>query len=158
TDEVLKRALNTDMDALEHSFDQFLERRFGKARDALKTLKSMPAADSDVAALKTFADEHRDNYLAQIQAGRVAFAKGDLDVAQALLERAVTLVPQTMGDQSARAGLADVFDKRGDKPRAMRELGTVLSDSHTALESARQLASLARDANDEARERIAVAR
>jgi tetratricopeptide (TPR) repeat protein len=159
TDEVLKRALNTDMDALEHSFDQFLERRFGKAREALKTLKGMPPPnDTDVAGLKTFADEHRDSYLAQVQAGRVAFAKGDLDTAQAVLERAVTLVPQTMGDQSARAGLADVFEKRGDKARAMRELETVIAESHTALDSARQLAALAREANDVTRERFAVAR
>jgi cellulose synthase operon protein C len=159
TDEVLKKALNTDMDALEHSFDQFLERRFGKARDALKTLKSMPPpSDTDLAALKAFADEHHDSYVAQVQAGRVAFAKGDLDTAQAVLERAVTLVPQTMGDQSARAGLADVFDKRGDKARAMKELEAVITESHTALDSARQLASLAREANDDARERFAVAR
>jgi tetratricopeptide (TPR) repeat protein len=159
TDEVLKKALNTDMDALEHSFDQFLEHRFGKARDALKTLKGMPPPnDTDVAGLKTFADEHRDSYLAQVQAGRMAFAKGDLDTAQATLERAVALVPQTMGDQSARAGLADVFEKRGDKARAMKELETLISESHTALDAARQLASLAREANDTTRERFAVAR
>jgi tetratricopeptide (TPR) repeat protein len=159
TDEVLKRALNTDMDALEHSFDQFLERRFGKAKDALKTLKSAPPVnDTDVAELKAFADEHHESYAAQVQVGRVAFVKGDLETAQAALERAVTLIPQTMGDQSARAALADVFEKRGDKVRAMRELETVIAESHTALDSARQLATLAREANDEARERFAVAR
>jgi tetratricopeptide (TPR) repeat protein len=159
TDEVLKRALNTDMDALEHSFDQFLERRFGKAKEALRTLKQMPPAnENDVAVLKEFAEEHRDSYLAQLQAGRVAFGKGDLDVAQSTLERAVTLVPQTMGDSSARATLADVFEKKGDKVRAMRELETLLADSHTALESARQLAAMAADAKDGARERLAVDR
>jgi tetratricopeptide (TPR) repeat protein len=159
TDEVLKTALNTDMDALEHTFDQFLEKRFGKAREALKTLKNMPAPnDADLAALKTFADEHHDNYVAQVQAGRVAFAKGDLDLAQSVLERAVNLVPQTMGDQSARAGLADVFEKRGDKTRAMKELEAVIAESHTALDAARQLSTLAREANDVARERFAVAR
>jgi tetratricopeptide (TPR) repeat protein len=159
TDEVLKRAVNTDMDALEHSFDQFLERRFGKAKEALRTLKSTPPPnETDVAALKEFADEHRDNYVAQVQVGRVAFGKGDLDTAQAALERAVTLVPQTMGDASARAGLADVFEKRGDKARAMRELETLLAESHTALESARQLATLAADAKDDARQRLAVDR
>ncbi len=159
TDEVLKRAFNTDMDALEHSFDQFLERKFGKAKDALRTLKQMPSPnESDVAALKEFADEHHDNYQAQVQAGRVAFAKGDMDVAQATFERAVTLVPQTMGDASARAALAEVFDKRGDKARAMRELETLIAESHTALDSARQLATLAAEAKDEARERLAVDR
>jgi cellulose synthase operon protein C len=159
TDEVLKTALNTDMDAVEHTFDQFLEKRFGKAREALKTLKNMPAPnDADLAALKTFADEHHDNYVAQVQAGRVAFAKGELDTAQAVLERAVNLVPQTMGDQSARAGLADVFEKKGDKARAMKELETLIGESHTALDAARQLATLAREANDEARERFAVGR
>src|SRR6185369_17056194 len=78
--------------------------------------------------------------------------------AQATLERAVALVPQTMGDQSARAGLADVFEKRGDKARAMKELETLISESHTALDAARQLASLAREANDTTRERFAVSR
>ena len=63
---------------------------------------------------------------AQLRAGRVLFEKGDLDGAQAVLERAVTLVPQTMGDESARAGLAEIAVKKGDTARAIKELETLL--------------------------------
>jgi tetratricopeptide (TPR) repeat protein len=160
TDEVVKQVLNTDMDGLQVSFDQFVERRFGKAITALKPLKATPPAGEniDVATIKTFADENGDNYSVQLQAGQALMFKGDFPAAQTVLERAIGLVPQTMGDESARALLANVLQKKGDRERAMQELDTLLADSSTALESARQLATLAREADDDTRQRTAVDR
>lgn len=160
TDEVVKQALNTDMGALQTSFDQFIDRRFGRAITALKPFKgTAPGGDNiDVATIKTFADENSGSYGVQLQAGQALMLKGDFAAAQAVLERAVALVPQTMGDNSARALLASVLQKKGDSERAMQELDALLTDSTTALDSARQLATLAREADDDTRQRTAVDR
>jgi tetratricopeptide (TPR) repeat protein len=159
TEVVLRRALDTDYDDLQRSFDQFLDRRFGKARAALTPIEGEgPGADADAAAVRAYAARYDGNYAVQLRAGRILFEKGDLEGAQSVLERAVALVPQTMGDSSARAGLAEVAAKRGDTDRAMRELNTLLAESHTGLESARRLAAIAREATDEATERRAIER
>jgi tetratricopeptide (TPR) repeat protein len=159
TEAVVRRALDTDLEGLQRSFDQYLDRKFGKIRTALKPVEGdkLPG-DADAAAVKAYADRYDQNYPAQLRAGRVLFEKGDLDGAQAVLERAVTLVPQTMGDESARAGLAEIAIKKGDTASAMKELEMLLADSHTGLEASRKLAGLARDAKDEAVERKAIER
>jgi tetratricopeptide (TPR) repeat protein len=159
TEAVVRRTLDTDLDGLQRSFDQYIERKFGKIRAALKPVEGdKPAGDADVAAVKAYADRYDQNYPAQLRAGRVLFEKGDLDGAQAVLERAVTLVPQTMGDESARTGLAEIAVKRGDTERAIKELTMLLADSQTGLEAARKLATLAREAKDEPAERKAIER
>jgi cellulose synthase operon protein C len=159
TPAVVRRALDTDLDGLQRSFDQYIDRKFGKIRTALKPIEGdkLPG-DADAAAIKAYADRYDENYPAQLRAGRVLFEKGDLEGAQAVLERAVALVPQTMGDESARAGLAEIAVKRGDTARAMKELDMLLSDSQTGLEAARKLAGLAREAKDEPVERKAIER
>lgn len=160
TDEVVKQTLKVDLAALQVSYDQFLDKRFGKARLALLPVKAKPPAgeDLDPAAIRAFANEHPESYLVQAQAGQALMMRGDLEGARALLERAIAMVPQTMGDNSARAFLADVLQKQGDKPRAMQELETLLAESTTGLEAARSLATLAKAADDVARERAAVDR
>jgi tetratricopeptide (TPR) repeat protein len=159
TEAVVRRALDTDLEGLQRSFDQYLDRKFGKIRTALKPVEGEKlAGEADAAAVKAYADRYDQNYPAQLRAGRVLFEKGDLEAAQAVLERAVGLVPQTMGDESARAGLAEIAIKKGDAPRAIKELETLLAESHTGLEAARKLAGLAREAKDEAVERKAIER
>jgi cellulose synthase operon protein C len=159
TEAVVRKSLDTDLDGLQRSFDQYLDRKFGKIRAALKPVEGdkLPG-DADAAAVKAYADRYDQNYPAQLRAGRVLFEKGDLDAAQVVLERAVGLVPQTMGDESARAGLAEIAIKKGDTASAIKELETLLADSHTGLEAARKLAGLARDAKNEAIERKAIER
>jgi tetratricopeptide (TPR) repeat protein len=159
TDAVFRKALDTDTDGVQHSFDQFLERKFGKARVALQTVEAEPPpADAEAPAFRAYADRHDKNYPVQVRVARVLFEKGDVDGAQVLLERAIGLVPQTMGDASARMGLVEVVTKRGDTARAMKELEALLADSHTGLEAARKLAALAREAKDEPAERRAIER
>jgi tetratricopeptide (TPR) repeat protein len=108
-----------------------------------------------------FADRHPRNYLAQLRAGRWLFQQDHLNEARRILERAATLVPQTMGDDSPRMGLSEIAVKQDDPARAMRELELVLAEGHTAMDAARRLLALARKAGDDARvakaaERIAV--
>jgi tetratricopeptide (TPR) repeat protein len=114
--------------------------------------------DADAAAIKAYAEKHRGNYGAQVQAGQWLFERGDLDGARDVLERGVALVPQTMGDESPRTGLAEIAVKQGDQSRALRELETVLSESHTGLAAARRLRELAREAADVPRLRLAAER
>ncbi len=75
-----------------------------------------------------------------------------------MLERAAPLVPQTMGDESALALLAGLSQERGDVDAALEQLDAVVKESHTAIESARKLMTLGRQANQPARARAGAER
>jgi tetratricopeptide (TPR) repeat protein len=152
--EALKSALGISIDELQTSFDQYIVGRFGEARTALQTIEEPFPSGTDedaAAAIAAYADRHPGNYFVQIGAGRRLFEQGRLDDARRVLERAARLVPQTMGDESPRMGLAELAVKQDDKPRAMRELELVLNEGHTAMEAARRLLTLAREAGDQVR-------
>ncbi len=213
-EDALRKSLNLDIDALQTSFTQFLDKRFGAAKAALADAtgkdtgeegqedadaSGRPEADpspnpetprpetpnpetpkpgtpgpgttptvtvqgatagqaAEAAAARAYADAHPDSYVAQVQAGRRLLDIGDLAAARKALERAVLLVPQTMGDVSARAMLATVLEKQSNPADAMKEMATLVLESHTALRTARRLAVLAREADDTAREQLAIDR
>ena len=69
-----------------------------------------------------------------------------------------TLVPQTMGDESARAGLAEIAVKQDDTARAMKELEAGARRSAHRARGGAQAAALAREAKDEPGERKAIER
>ena len=76
-----------------------------------------------------------------------------------MLERAVPLVPQTMGDESALALLAGLAQERGDVDARARRSSTRWSRNRTpAIESARKLMTLGRQANQPARARAGAER
>lgn len=157
-EEALQTALGLSFESLQTSFDQFLAARFAAARTALVSVdEPLPSAEGPdaAAALTAFADKHAGNYGVQIAAGRALVAAGALRDARRVLERAASLVPQTMGDESARVGLAELAEKQGERATAMTELERVLASSHTGMETARRLLALARDAGDERRSRVA---
>ena len=89
----------------------------------------------------------------QLAAGRALIVRGAKDQARKVLERAVPLVPQTMGDESALALLAGLSQERGDVDAALEQLDDVVRESNTAIDSARKLMTLGRQANQPARAR-----
>ena len=95
----------------------------------------------------------------QLAAGRALIARGAKDQARKVLERAAPLVPQTMGDESA-AGAARRRCRRNaaTSTRRSTQLDAVVEESHTAIESARKLMTLGRQANQPARARAGAER
>jgi len=157
-DAALQGAFGVDLANLQTSFDGFLEARFKGPKAALTPIDAeLPEAGSDdaktIAALIGLADAHPGQYDVQLAVGRALIGKGAKDQARAVLERAVPLVPQTMGDESALALLAGLSQERGDVDAALAQLDGVVKESHTAIESARKLMTLGRQAGQPLRAR-----
>jgi tetratricopeptide (TPR) repeat protein len=164
-DAALQSALGVDVANLQASFDAFLESRFKGPRAALAPLETEsplpdvePSDPKAVATLTAFADAHPGQYDVQVATARALIARGAKDAARKVLERAVPLVPQTMGDESARALLASLAADRGDTDAALEGFAGVLAESHTAIESARKLLTLARQAGQPAMARTGAER
>jgi len=151
----LQSAFGVDLANLQASFDGFLEARFKGPRAALVPIDDAPpevdpADPKAAAALTAFADAHPGQYDLQVAVGRLLIARGAKEAARRVLERAAPLVPQTMGDESAQAILAGLAVERGDTAAALEGYADVLRESHTAIESARKLMTLGRQASQPA--------
>ncbi len=157
-DPAIQEAFGVDLANLQTSFDGFLDSRFKGPKAALAPIDAeLPEIGGDdakaVAALVAAADAHAGQYDVQLAAGRALIVRGAKDQARKVLERAVPLVPQTMGDESALALLAGLSQERGDVDAALEQLDDVVRESNTAIDSARKLMTLGRQANQPARAR-----
>jgi tetratricopeptide (TPR) repeat protein len=157
TDAALEKALSIDVDRLQKAFDAFLEERFGALRKILRIPQGLEAA-TGVDALRTLAAANPDSYPVQLSLGRALADAQDVDGAVAALERASALVPTATGKESPRAIIAELAAARGDRPRAMQELETLLAHDHTNIDASRTLAALAEEAADRRRQRLALER
>jgi len=140
TEAAIKTALGIDIDELQKGFDAFLDTRYAKLRRALKApdeLKPDMTADQ----LKAIVSAHPDSFVAQMALGD-ALAPSNPDAAIAVFEKAAEIIPNVPGEDSPYAAIAAIAIKKGDKPRAAKALETLISYSHTDVESARQLATL----------------
>lgn len=144
-DAALTKTLGASMEQLQGSFDQALDTRFGALRRALAPVEGVNTADP--AALRTAARANPGNYGIHLAYGRALAAAKD-PAAFEPLERAAQLVPVATGEQSPHALMADLALQLGDEARARRELKTLLSHDHTAVDPARRLAALAEKAGD----------
>jgi tetratricopeptide (TPR) repeat protein len=117
----------------------------------------MPRA-GDTAAHEALAARHRGSYPVQMAAGQALAAAGLRDAAFAAFARASELVPSAVGPDSPHARMADLAEKSGDRPRALRELRTLLALDHDNVDGARRLAALAEKAGDRETSRLAYER
>ena len=159
----LQGAFGVDLANLQTSFDGFLEARFKGPKAALAPIEvELPEVKGDdpkaIATLVDIADAHAGKYDLQLAVGRALIARGAKDQARKVLERAAPLVPQTMGDESALALLAGLSQERGDVDAALEQLEAVVKESHTAIESARKLMTLGRQASQPVRARAGAER
>ena len=143
--EAFSRAFGRNIDDVERGFDTFVDQRYGKLRDAMRTPKPDVKPD-DLAGLRARADANPDNFISQFAFGQALIRLGDLDGARAPLERAAQLAPQAQGDGSPHALLAKIAEAQKDPARARRELQALLTYDHTNVNAARELARLAGDA------------
>ena len=105
SDEALKKALETDFDELQASFDQFTERMFANIKPALKEgPKDEELQDMPLLALRAYAEENPQSFAAQMALGRALRKEEQVDEAVQAFERAAQLVPAgSRREQSARA-------------------------------------------------------
>ncbi len=156
TEAAIQKALGIDIDALQTSFDAALDKRYAALRRALKVPEGL-APGLPLDKIKAIAEANPDSFPAQMTLGE-ALAESDPDGAIAAFEKAAELIPNVPGEDSPHAGIAAVALKKGDKARAARALEQLTRNTHTDVESARQLATLV-DANKEpARARAALQR
>jgi tetratricopeptide (TPR) repeat protein len=156
TETSIKKALGIDIDELQQGFDQSLEKRYSTLRRALKAPEGMKE-DMTVDQLKAIASANPDNFTAQMALGG-ALAASSPDAAIAAFEKAAQVIPNMPGEDSPQAAIAAIALKKGDKARAARALETLVSYSHTDINSARELVTLLDTTKETARTRLALSR
>jgi tetratricopeptide (TPR) repeat protein len=147
TDAALKSALDTDFDQLQIGFDQFIERRFGSLRAALKAPDEGEFVRMPVEGLKALAEKHPGSYPVQLVLGRKLHEAGSPDEAIRALERAAALVPTATGPDSPNALIAQIALQRKDTARAIAALQAVMASDFDNIDVARQLAKLMRESS-----------
>ncbi len=156
TETAVSRVLKTDLDALQSSFDAYLEQRFGSLRRALHVPEGF-TPDQPLDRLKTAAAEHPESYAVQMALGR-ALRSSDRAGALEAFERAAKLVPMITGPESAYMQVVEVALAAGDKPRAAAALEAMTAEEHTAIDAARQIVTMIDGDKDKERLRVALQR
>ena len=140
TETAIRQVLGVEIDALQKTFDAFLEQRYGTLRKALAAPEGLKDADS-VEKLRALAKENPDSFPVHVTLG-LALKPTAPDEALTVFEHAAALVPNATGPDSPQAQIADIALARGDKARAIKALDTLTGLDHSDLASARKLASL----------------
>jgi tetratricopeptide (TPR) repeat protein len=140
TEAAIRQVLGVELDALQKTFDAFLEKRYGALRKVLAAPDGLKEADTPD-KLRALAEAHPDSFPVQLALG-MSLEKTAPEQAITALERAATLVPNATGPDSPQARIADVALARGDKARAIKALDTLTGFDHSDVASARKLASL----------------
>ena len=156
TEGAIRKALGVSIDDLQTSFDALLDKRYAALRRTLKMPEGLaPGAPPE--KVKAIADANPDNFVAQMALGET-LAETNADAAIAAFEKAAALVPNAGGEDSPHAAIAALALKKGDKVRAALALEQLTANTHTDVESARQLASLIDATKEPARARTALQR
>jgi tetratricopeptide (TPR) repeat protein len=161
TNAALKAALDTDLDRLQVSFSQELDRRYASLRRAAAAgPKDEELPGMTVDQLKTYAAEHPNSYTAQMSLGRGLRRAEQFDEAVKAFERAAELVPNAPGANSPHGHLAGIALQRNDRTRAITELQALMAIDAENVAAARQLAVLFKQAgiDDPAKTRPVYAR
>lgn len=156
----VKASLGQSLAELQPSFDQFLESRYGKLKSAMSRPKGVPEIDAKLGgeAVARLATEHAGSYVVQFEAARALAELKLYEPARAALERALGLVPLPGATAPAHLGLADIAQKQGDKASETAHLHAVVDADPNAVDAARRLADLAKEAKDLNRTQVAAER
>jgi tetratricopeptide (TPR) repeat protein len=152
----IRNVFEVEIDALQASFNTFLDERFGKLRRALNAPDGL-SPEMPVERIKAMAAEHPDSFPVQMALGR-ALRGSDPAAAIQAYERAAALVPMSIGPEGAYMQIVEVALARGDKAKAAEALEKLTAQDHTDVEAARQLVGLLDPVKDAARLRTALQR
>jgi tetratricopeptide (TPR) repeat protein len=145
----LLKATKTSPGDLQQAYDARLEQRYGAAARALRVPDGVELPrGGTIEAWTAVAAKFPGSYPVQLAAGDALASANARQAAVAAYERAASLVPFAIGADSPRARLADLAERSGDLPRALRELSSLVADDHLNIEAARKLAALARRLGD----------
>jgi tetratricopeptide (TPR) repeat protein len=156
TEAAITRAFGVDIDALQSSFDGFVEQRFGALRKTLAVpaeLKPGVSADD----LKAIANANPNSFDAQMALGE-SLKESAPDAAIAAFQKAAALVPNAIGQDSPQAQIAEVAMKKGDKVLAATALEMLTASDSSDVQSARRLATLIDGTKEPARLQTALRR
>jgi tetratricopeptide (TPR) repeat protein len=146
TEAAIRQVLGVEIDALQKTFDVFLEKRYGGLRKALAVPDGLKEADTPD-KLRALAETNPDSFPVQVELG-MALKKTAPEEAITAFERAATLVPNATGPDSPQAQIAEIALSRDDKARAVKALDTLTGFDHSDVASARKLASLLNPTTD----------
>jgi tetratricopeptide (TPR) repeat protein len=156
TEQAVKEAFGTSLDAIQKSFDAYLDKQYAPSLRALKR-PDIKQVDS-IEALKALAEANPESFAVQMQLAVKLAESGDTAGAIALAEKAAKLLPLANDDNNPHRFIAGVAMKAKDTPRAIRALEDTLKIDHADVESARQLVSLVEPLGDAARTEAAYKR
>lgn len=119
-DAVLLEQLEIDSAALDTAFDAYLQSRYATA---LAALRKDVAGESQTAPSQLNAETALpDKYFDQLEIGQLLLEQGDLDLAEAFLQRAQQLFPEYAGGDSSYWLLAILYQRQQDFARAEAQL------------------------------------
>jgi tetratricopeptide (TPR) repeat protein len=153
TEQAFQAVLGTTPEELDARFNMYVRRRFAGPLAALKPWAEShtKSAKTDPAELLARARANPDDFEAQFIAGHALFERGELDAAEPLLAQARHLFPQYAGLDSPAWYLAQIFQRRGAKARAVAELDSLTTENQGHYRALLLLAAL-RDSLGETRE------
>lgn len=155
TEAALTKALDTDFDRLQTTFDQAMEKRFGAMRAALAPPeKGVELGKLPLPELKAYAAAHPGSYPVQMTLGGALRKTGAVDEAVAIFERAAALVPLAHGAGSPHAQLAQIALERRDQAAAIKALRAVMASDFDNIDAPRRLAGLLRETGVTAAEEL----
>ncbi len=156
TDAAIRAVYALTLDQIQVGFTQYLDKRFGALRAALRGPAIPPEPTREV--LADLARRYPGSFPVQMALGERLAAEKDDEGAIAAFERASALIPVAIGKDSPNALIADIALARGNRGRAAAALEALLQADHTALDAARTLTTLLDPATDAARAEKAWAR
>ncbi|MDR1989666.1 MAG: tetratricopeptide repeat protein [Acidobacteriaceae bacterium] len=146
TEAALKSALDTDLDAMQESFDKTLDTKYGKLRAALQPPpKGTDLSTMPIEMVRAFAKEHPESFGAQMYLGEMARKAGETDEAARAYERAAALVPIATGDDSPHVALAELALQRKDPKAAMAAYTDAMNADFDNISIPRMLAELMKE-------------
>jgi tetratricopeptide (TPR) repeat protein len=140
TDQAIKAAFNTSIDAIQTAFDAKMDKEYASLRRALRDVKI--EANPTLEQLKTLVESNPDSFKVQMELAQAQHEAGEGDAAIATLERAAKLVPGATGQENPHALIALIASEKKDTARAVQALEEVIRTDSTDVESARRLAAL----------------
>ncbi|MBM3262197.1 MAG: tetratricopeptide repeat protein [candidate division Zixibacteria bacterium] len=141
TDEIVKTVFGVSFAAFDEDFLKYAVKRTEKTRQVLRFTpprgKEFTEAD-----LRRQTDEQPESFYAWLFLAREVQAAGKTDEAIEALVKARTLVPSYVHDGNPYRLLATLYQKRGKKAAALRELEMLTAMDEDDLEACRELAAL----------------
>jgi tetratricopeptide (TPR) repeat protein len=145
TEAALRKALDTDFDTLQVSFDKWIEGMFKDLRAALELPKDVDLRNAKLDDLRGLAEKFPGSYAVQLRLAAALREADDTDGTVQALERAHRLVPIATGDESPIAQIAQIALERKDTAAAIKALETQLAVDFDNVQAARRLAGLLRE-------------